>query len=160
MKAMIIYDSQFGNTAQIARAIAGALAENVEVEALQVGDARPDGLAGLDLLVVGSPTHGFRPTPAIKEFLKAIPKQGLSGVRVAAFDTRFTEAEINSHRLLSTLVAAFGYAAEPIAMGLTKRGGTLAVPAEGFYVKDTEGPLVEGELERAAEWATMVFERL
>lgn len=153
MKIMVIYDSKFGNTAHIAGAIAGALAESGEVEMRQIGDARPNDLGGLDLLVVGSPTHGFRPTPAVKAFLKAIPKQALKGVKVAAFDTRFTPAEINSHRLLATLAAAFGYAAEPIAEGLTRRGGTLIVPPEGFYVADTEGPLVEGELERAAQWA-------
>ena len=50
----------------------------------------------------------------------------------------------------------FGYAAKPIADRLEKKGGQLAVPPEGFYVTDTEGPLVEGELERAAEWARKI----
>ena len=45
-------------------------------------------------------------------------------------------------------VKIFGYAAKPIADRLTKKGGNLAVPAEGFYVGGTEGPLLEGELER------------
>jgi flavodoxin I len=50
-------------------------------------------------------------------------------------------------------VRIFGYAAQPITDRLEKKGGELVVPAEGFYVADTEGPLLEGELERAAEWA-------
>ncbi|MFC1983163.1 hypothetical protein ACFLV5_05230 [Chloroflexota bacterium] len=34
-----------------------------------------------------------------------------------------------------------------------KKGGNLVVPEEGFFVKDKEGPLVDGEIERAARWA-------
>ena len=49
-----------------------------------------------------------------------------------------------------------GYAAEPIAKGLKRKGGDQRLPPEGFYVADTEGPLKEGELERAAEWAQRV----
>jgi hypothetical protein len=50
-------------------------------------------------------------------------------------------------------VSIFGYAAEPIADRLQKKGGTLVTPPEGFYVGDTEGPLLDGELERATAWA-------
>ena len=46
----------------------------------------------------------------------------------------------------------FGYAAKPIADRLKKKGGELTIPPEGVYVKGTEGPLKEGELERAADW--------
>jgi flavodoxin I len=46
----------------------------------------------------------------------------------------------------------FGYAAEPIAASLVKHGGTQILPPAGFFVMDTEGPLREGELERAAAW--------
>jgi flavodoxin I len=53
-------------------------------------------------------------------------------------------------------VKLFGYAAEPIAAKLQKKGGTLAAPPEGFFVGGTEGPLKEGELERAAQWARRV----
>ena len=53
-------------------------------------------------------------------------------------------------------VRLFGYAAKPIADRLQKRGGVLVVPPEGFYVEGTEGPLQEGELERASEWARRI----
>jgi hypothetical protein len=78
---------------------------------------------------------------------------------VAAFDTRFTETEIGRVRILAFFVSLFGYAAEPIASRLQKKGGNLAVPPEGFYVGGTEGPLLEGELERAAAWAREVAEQ-
>ena len=165
MKAMVIYDSVFGNTAQIAQAVGDGLntapGAAGDVELRQIGDAKPEQLVGLDVLFVGSPTRGFRPTPAISDFLKSIPKNALKGVKVAAFDTRFTEEEINSHGfVLPKLVNVFGYAAKPIADGLVKMGGELALPPEGFFVKGVEGPLQQGELERAADWAQQIAARL
>lgn len=153
MKAMVAYDSMYGNTQKIAEAIGNALGPQEEVVAVQVGEVRPEQLAGLALLIVGSPTQKFSPTSATSKFLKSIPKNGLEGIRVAAFDTRFTESEIGKVRILAFFVGLFGYAAEPIADRLQKKGGELIVPPEAFYVGNTEGPLLEGELERAASWA-------
>ena len=153
MKAMVVYDSVFGNTGQVAQAIGEALDPSGEVEVRRVADVQPGQLAGLTLLVVGSPTRQFSPTGATTNLLKSIPKDGLKGVKVAAFDTRFTVEEIEKVRILAFLVRIFGYAAEPIANRLEKKGGHLAAAPEGFYVSDTEGPLLEGELERAADWA-------
>jgi flavodoxin len=154
MKALVVYDSQFGNTAQVAQALGKALGPPEEVQTLRVGEVQPEHLAGLDLLVVGSPTQRFRPTPVTTQFLKDIPRDGLQGVRVAAFDTRITETAIEeAPAVLSFFVKLFGYAAKPIADRLQKKGGDLVAPPEGFYVGGTEGPLLEGELERAARWA-------
>jgi flavodoxin I len=156
MKAMVVYDSMYGNTEKVAQAIGHALGAPEEVETVRVGDAKPEQLAGVTLLVVGSPTQRFSPTPATTAFLKGIPKDGLAGVKVAAFDTRITEVEIERIRILSFMVRLFGYAAEPMAKRLEQKGGALAVPPEGFYVGGTEGPLLEGELERAAAWARQI----
>ncbi|UCD48914.1 MAG: hypothetical protein JSW27_15420 [Phycisphaerales bacterium] len=155
MKARVVYDSVFGNTEQIARSIGNALGVQNEVEILAVGAAQPEQLSDSELLAVGSPTRAFRPTPALTKLLKAIPKNGLDGVRVAAFDTRIATADINS-RVLSVMVKLFGYAAAPIAKRLQNRGGELIITPEGFFVQDTEGPLKEGELERAAAWAQRI----
>jgi flavodoxin len=153
MKCILIYDSQYGNTEKIAQAIRDALAEQAEVTLIRVADFKPEMLAGVELLVVGSPTQGFKPTAAIKDFLKAIPAGQLKGMRVVAFDTRFTQKNIDKTPVLPVFVKMFGYAADPIAKALHKGGGQLVVPPEGFYVVDTEGPLVGGELDRAAVWA-------
>jgi flavodoxin len=149
MKTLILYDSIFGNTQKIAQAIATAL-DCPDV--LQVVNANLNQLSGLDLLIVGSPTRGFRPTPAITAFLKSIPKHGLQGVNVAAFDTRIELSTISSG-VLRTMVNFFGYAAQPIAKQLQKKGGNLILPPTGFFVDASEGPLTTGELERAAIWA-------
>jgi flavodoxin len=156
MRAMVVYDSMHGNTGKVAEAIGQALGAPEDVSVVRVGEAAPEQLAGLSLLVVGSPTQRFRPTGATTQFLKGIPKNGLQGIRVAGFDTRLTESQIEEIGILAFFVRVFGYAAAPIANRLEKKGGELAVPPEGFYVADAEGPLVEGELERAAEWARKI----
>lgn len=156
MKAMVAYDSAYGNTEQVAQAIGDALGPKEDVRVVRVGEVNPEQLAGLTLLIVGSPTQRFSPTGATTRFLKSIPDNGLRGTKVAAFDTRFTVSEIERVRILAFFVRRFGYAAEPIADRLEKKGGELAVPPEGFYVGDTEGPLLEGELERAADWAKQI----
>jgi len=106
----------------------------------------------LEYLVVGSPTRGFRPTEGITTFLKGIPEGRLNGAKVAAFDTRIAPEDIKS-RILRFLVKIGGYAAPSIAKRLEQAGGRLIVPPEGFAVTGTEGPMKQGELERAAEWA-------
>ena len=140
MKALIVYDSAYGNTEQIARAIGGAISGDVKV--IRAGDASPSDLEAIDLLIIGVPTQGGRATPPIRDFLKKITKPALKGINVAAFDTRIT----------TKWVGIFGYAAGRIARSLQKMGGNLVVNPEGFFVKGTEGPLKEGELERAAIW--------
>jgi flavodoxin I len=157
MKAMVVHDSVFGNTEKVAQAIGQALGSPEDVKVVQVSDAKPEQLVGLTLLIVGSPTRQFSPTGATIGFLKSIPKHGLKGVKVAAFDTRFTESAIEKVRILAFFVKIFGYAAKPIADRLQKKGGEMVVPPEGFYVGDTEGPLLEGELERAADWAKQII---
>ena len=155
MKALVVYDSVFGNTEQVAYAIRDSLGS--DVEALRVGDVKHEQLAGLEYLIVGSPTRAFNPTKVITNFLKKIPGDSLKGVKVAAFDTRLDTDDVNSS-VLNVFVKFFGYAAKPIAGRLQKKGGTPVVPPEGFYVEDTEGPLKDGELERAATWTEQLIE--
>ncbi len=148
MKALIIYDSVYGNTEKIARAIAEAITPSYEVKVLQVGEANPSELASIELLIVGSPTHAGRPTPPVQEFLNKVPKLSPKGINVAAFDTRSQ----------TKLARVFGNAAGRIARNLEKKGGTLIASPEGFFVTATKGPLKEGELERAAGWAKGMLE--
>lgn len=152
MKALVVYDSVFGNTEKVAQTIGEALEEFGQVETRKVGDVEPAQLAGLDLLIVGSPTRAFSPTPDTKQFLSSIPAGSLQGVTVGAFDTRISMDDTDSV-ILKFFVSIFGYAAKPIAKRLQRRGGEFAVPPEGFIVTGTEGPMKEGELARAAQWA-------
>lgn len=157
MKTIILYDSQYGNTAKIAASIADTLRKKGDVALFRVGEADPLTLKTVDLLVVGSPTQQFRATEKMRNFLNAIPRGGLQGINVAAFDTRLTEAQIQKTAILAFFVRIYGFAARRIARVLTANGGKLVSEPVGFYVIGMEGPLVEGELERAAAWASRLF---
>jgi flavodoxin len=153
---LVVYDSAFGNTEKVAQAMGEAL----NVEARRVNDVEPDQLQGLDLLIVGSPTQKFSPLGTINSFLKRISRGSLDGVKVAAFDTRFPQEQVDEVGILAFFVRLFGYAAEPIEKRLKKAGGAPVASPEGFYVSDTEGPLLDGELERAADWARQIAARM
>jgi flavodoxin len=153
-KALVVYDSQYGNTAVVARAVGEALSERFETKIETVGHATVKDIRDIDLLVVGSPTQGGRATKGIQDFIDELPQKSLDGKRVAAFDTRFAMKE---HGLgLRIVMRTIGFAAERIARALASKGGKQFVAPEGFIVADTEGPINAGELERAAAWIRQV----
>lgn len=151
MTALVIFDTAFGNTQQIAEAMAAALRAPCQ----NVSAVDPASLTQLDLLIVGSPTQAFTALPTLKNFLAAIPANALRGTAVAAFDTRI-EFETMEQPALRFVAKTFmqHYAGKPIADALVAKGGHLAADPAGFYVLDREGPLKPGELDRAAHWAT------
>ncbi len=156
MNVLVVYDSVYKNTEKIAKAIGAGI--NSKAKVWRAIEVHPPDLKGVDLLIVGSPTHGGRPTPAIIEFLKKIPPRSLNHVSVAAFDTRFARED---HGLgLKILMTVIRFAAERIAKTLKTKGGILVVNPEGFIVDDKEGPLKKGELVRAAVWAKEVMSKM
>jgi flavodoxin len=148
VKTLVVYDSKYGNTKMVAEAMGAALPDEVEVRHVEQVDV--SGLGAYDLLIVGSPTHGAHPSENTRAFLQQIPAGSLQGVRVAAFDTRMT----------NRLILIFGVAAPKIAKALQGRGGTQVGAPAGFFVTGGEGPLKEGELERAGGWAQRIVERM
>lgn len=149
-RALVVFDSAYGNTAKVAQAVGAALAERYETRVESLSDVTASDLSGTNLLVVGSPTQGGRPTKNIQDFIDQLPAKSLQGVGVAAFDTRFA---LNEHGLgLRLLMKVIGFAAERIAATLESKGGKRVAAPEGFIVEDKEGPLKVGELERAAAW--------
>lgn len=142
MKALIVYDSLYGNTEKIAMALAEAVVPRGEVKMVRAGEADVLELPSADLLIIGSPTHGGRPTPAMLDFLDKVPASSLQGIKVAAFDTRASQK----------WVKIFGFAAGKIADSLKAKGAAVVGSPGAFFVKGKEGPLKEGEPERAAAW--------
>jgi flavodoxin len=141
MNAFILYDSKFGNTEQIARAIEDALEVDatVQIQSIKMGTTLPP---DLDLLIVGAPTHAHGIPPELKMFLDDLPAGALSGVTAAAFDTRYRMP-----------VLLTGSAADGIAKRLRRKGAQVVRGPESFFVEHSEGPLVKGEIERATAWA-------
>jgi flavodoxin len=149
MKALIVYDSKFGNTEHVARAIAAHLGAEGETPVVAAGDATESDLAGVELLAVGGPTQGHGMSPALRAFLRRIPPEALRDVPAVAFDTR-----LSWPRVLS------GSAAARCGKQLARKGARLVVPPESFIVTASEGPLADGELERAGAWADGVRAKL
>jgi hypothetical protein len=164
MRALVVFESMFGNTEAIARAIAEGLAAEATVEVVEVSAAPPSIPAGVDLLVVGGPTHAHgmsKPESRADSARRAGDRlvsrgsgirewlEGLSGgpttVVAAAFDTR-----IKGPGLL------WGSAAKGADKLLRGRGFRVAAAPESFLVDGPTGPLfdrlVEGEAERARAW--------
>lgn len=157
MKTLIVYDSKYGNTEKIAKSIGDALTGDVltgDVKVLRVDKVNLSELESINLCIIGSPTHGFRPSKPAQKFLDALSSNALKGIDVAAFDTRMPASEVAIG--LRLLMKIGGYAAPRIAGVLEKKGGNLAVSPEGFLVKGREGPLKKEELERAASWAKKI----
>jgi flavodoxin len=142
MNALVVYESQFGNTEKVAQTVAGALRAFGEAQAVRVDPAHPIELQGIDMLVVGGPTQSWGVTSGLRSFLAAIPPAQLRSLRVACFDTRLRQP-----RWLT------GSAAGVMAKNLQKLGVSPLVPAESFLVSGQQGPLISGELDRAAAWA-------
>ncbi len=139
INARVVYDSISGNTRTIAEAIALSIGEHAR--AIRVDKVAYGEIGSLDLLVIGSPTHGGRPTEAIARFVERVCPALPAGIKVAAFDTR----------LGTRLVTIFGFAADRIAAAFRARNAVVRA-AEGFVVKGRAGPLAEGEVQRAAVW--------
>lgn len=156
MKTIVIFDSIYGNTKAIAEAIGRGITGDVEV--LNVKDADFSELKNFDLLVVGSPTHGGRPSKDAKAFLESIPRNALKNIHVAAFDTNVSSE--GKGFFTRTVINFFAFAAKPILDSLKKKGGMAVTDPEGFIVEGREGPLKAGELERATRWAKEINQKL
>ena len=160
MKFVVVYESMFGNTQAIAKAIAEGLSDRMRVEALEVGVAPTTIDDDVELLVVGGPTHAFgmsRPQTrqdAAKQATAGLVSRGIglrewltslqapAGVAAAAFDTRISKPRLP------------GSAARAAEKRLRRLGFRIAAPAESFHVEGTSGPLHEGEQQRARRWAS------
>jgi flavodoxin len=142
MKTLVVYDSVYGNTEIIARAIGDAIPGEVQV--LRVGQVNAGDLKNVDLLIIGAPTHGAMPTEAVQDLVARVGPPAREGAKAATFDTRLT---------WKFLERWGGFAAPKMADALVEKGWTLAGEPGGFFVKGLKkGPLKRGEAERAAAW--------
>jgi flavodoxin I len=149
MKTLVIYDSEFGNTAQIAQAIAGVLRDHGVVRLVPVAEAETLTLDGVDLLAMGGPTQAHGVTTALTAWLANLPRGAAQGIAAVTFDTRFRKAAWLT-----------GSAAHTLGKRLEQHGCHMLVPPESFFVSGREGPLEDGELERAAAWTREIVARI
>ena len=163
MKALVVYESMWGNTERVAEAIAGGLRDTMEVELVEVNRAPAEPGPDVELIVAGGPTHAFSMSRTntradavnrgahhdasdlgLRDWLDRLPT-GHHSQRIATFDTR-----------VDTVRHLPGSAAKAAAKVAHRHGYPRAEHVESFYVNDMEGPLLDGEVERAAAWGRQI----
>jgi len=148
LKTLIVYDSMYGNTEMIAKAVAEGITGDVNVK--RVGDVKSSDFDEVDLLITGSPTQGGRHTKPMEAFLNGTSGKIKKTTRIAVFDTRMP----------AKWVKIFGYAAGKMADYFKKEGFELVVSPEPFWVESARGPLKAGERERAVDWGKNISRAL
>ncbi len=163
LRALVAFESMFGNTERVARAVAAGLRlEGIDTKVFNVSQPEAVDLTGIDLLVVGAPTHGFslsRPVTrhdavrqggreaaegiGVREWLRTLDHSDRR--LVATFDTRMTRV-----RYLPAC------ASRRAAHELIEHGHTMVSVPTGFLLKDVSGPLESREIDRAIAWSRRV----
>ncbi len=160
MKVLVVYESMFGNTEAIAHAVAEGLSGRADVQLREVATAPAS--EQVDLIVAGGPTHAFslsRPSTraqaitqgathgtasmGLREWLGELPR-ATQVQSLAAFDTRVEKMR----RLPGSAAAKTARIAHHL--------GYASGGHQSFYVLDTAGPLMDGELERARTWGVLL----
>jgi Flavodoxin domain len=165
MSTLVVYESLYGNTRDVAEAIASGLDD---AKVVSVHDAVSQ-VTKADLLVVGGPTHvhgltsrrsrtagvqnahgdlepGAGEGLGLRDWLADLPR--VADAQAAAFDTRAHGPQVLT-----------GAASHGIARRLRHHGYRL-LDTESFVVEGGEGPLAEGELERARAWGETLAQAL
>jgi flavorubredoxin len=158
MKAVVVYESHWGNTEEIARAIAEGIGPEAKV--LTTEEASTEAVTDVDLLVVGAPVIAFGlPSPRAEDVVAATADEAprppamvhpsmfwwLNDLprgtgQAAAFETHIRWAP--------------GGATGAIERGLQRKGYRITADSGKFVVKGRYGPLRDGELDRARTWGT------
>ncbi len=170
MRALVVYESMYGNTRAVAVAVAAGLRATHEVTLVPVTRATRELVAAADLIVAGCPTHlhGMPTVSSRRAAAESARKPGsglkldpdadgpglhawLNGITggnvpAASFDTR-----------LSGVAVLTGRASRGTARLLSSRGCRVLVPPESFLVSK-QGTLLKGETERARAWGALVGE--
>lgn len=173
MKVLVIYESMYSNTHVVANSIASGLSSCGEVELGSVADTEPESVTDVDVLVVGGPTHMHgmsRSTtrkaaaqvaadddnvdiepgaegPGLREWFRRLPDG--KGKRGAAFDTRAEGSAL-----------VYGSAAKGIARRLRHSSYRPITDPESFFIDESEGPLKDGEVDRARRWGAELAAKL
>jgi flavorubredoxin len=135
-KAIVIYDTEFGNTEKVAKALASGMQEQrVQVDTINAQKVEINKLKEYDLLAIGGPTHKLGISEPMKAFLGKLKSAEVKGKKAFAFDTRVK-------------IRVAGSAAKKIEKELKKLGMSIVRSHSSAIVVGREGPLEEGTEER------------
>ena len=149
MNTLIVFYSKFGNTQQVSEVIAEELQAAGPVCQLNLEALTVDALNSADLIVAGCPTHKMNLPKPVKTAFEALPRRIFRG-HFAVFDTSYRLEGILTHFT----------SAGRLQNKLLKLGGRRVTKPETFEVVEREGPLYDGELERARAWAAGILKQV
>jgi Flavodoxin domain len=173
MKALVVYESMYGNTRHVAEAIAEGLRTSIRTDVVLARDSIVADLDGAELIVAGGPTHAWGMSSrrtrdaatldavkhpdhllenasvatGVREWLRRM--KGRGACQAVAFDTR-----VDKSKLLT------GSAARVIQRGLRTAGFSVFDHSKSFRVTASAGPLVSGEIDRARQWGEAMGRRV
>jgi flavorubredoxin len=148
-KAIIIYESVFGNTRQVAEAIAAGMKEGgMEVTLHEVKAVDTGTLKDYDAVLVGSPNHVGGATIAMRRFIGKLGKLKLDGKWVTAFDTYGGSAHAQALKQMTDSLAK------------SAPGMKLVIPGLSAKVTGMKGPLADRELPRSQEFGKSLADKI
>lgn len=155
MKMLLVYFSKFGNTRRVAQTMAEAMKSAGDVRVIGIDQLAASDFAGVDLVVLGSPTHAFSVPQTVRSALAALPPGILAGKSVAAFDTTVRPWPLRRMR-----------ASPKLLRQLRGLGGKPVAPPQTFFVRTSSTQqtgevdlLLEGQIEQARQWAGEILDK-
>lgn len=142
--AVVVYDSRFGNTEEVARAVADGLGG---ARVIVMHGLTPSEIRGADLVVMGTPNHRWGLSPAVTRALSWLRREDCKGMRCAAFEIRARR------RLLRST-------GKRLLRALRRRGMRPVARTAYFTVLGPAGPLGRDELGRARTWGAELARQL
>ena len=147
MTILTVYDSVYGNTKTIAKTIDSVFKKHQHIF-LKVDQVTSKNLKNIDLLIIGSPTYGGRPTEKIKTFIDNLKP---SNFKFACFDTSLNPQ--TSGFFLKLLLNTIGNAAPKISTNFEAKGLKRVGEPISFIVTSKTGPLEPNQIKLATSWA-------
>jgi hypothetical protein len=170
MRALVVYESMYGNTHAVAISIAAGLGAGHEVTLVPVTRATPELVAAADLVVAGGPTHMHRMSTAASRRMaaQAAAKEGSALAMDPDADGPGMRGWLSGTGAAHGLAAAFDTRLDgvPVLTGRASRGISRMLKAHGYrlvaapasFIVSKEGTLLEGEDARAVAWGAMIGE--
>lgn len=145
-KALVLYDSKYGNTKIVAEKIAETIGKtgSIQLDVVNLQGFDEKKIEGYDTVLIGSPNHWGRESKNTKKFIKRLADVSLEGKRIAVFDTCFRPEVGKAVRRMEKRIRSMNPGAQLFSPGLS------------IIVDTAKGPIAEGELAKCMEFVDRI----
>lgn len=145
-KALLVYESKYGNTRLVAEKIAEGMSRvpQIETELVELKDVNIEQLDEFDTILIGSPNHIGSHTKGIRKFIDKLSKSKMENKKGAVFDTYMAKDFEKAVNKMEKQIAA------------KVPGLTLVAPGLSIRVDGTKGPIADGELPKCEEFGVRI----